>query len=145
MSADLNYDPFDWEIDTNPYPTFKRLRDEAPLYYNEKYDFYALSRFEDIDKCSVDWRSYSSARGSVLEMIKMGAIIPPGSILFEDPPSHDTHRALLSRVFTPKRVNAIEGEIRKFCAEQLDPKIGSGGFDFITDIGSYMPMRTIGM
>jgi cytochrome P450 len=141
----VHYDPYDFEIDTDPYPTFKRLRDEAPLYYNEKYDFFALSRFEDIEACSLDWRSYSSARGSVLEMIKMGVVIPPGSILFEDPPSHDTHRALLSRVFTPRRMAALEADVRQFCAEQLDPKVGSGGFDFIGDIGNYMPMRTIGM
>jgi len=141
----LKYDPYDWEIDSDPYPTFKRLRDEAPLYYNEKFDFYALSRFEDIEKCSLDWKNYSSARGSVLEMIKGGVQIPPGSILFEDPPSHDLHRSLLSRVFTPKRMNALDGEVRKFCAEMLDPRIGSGGFDFVTDIGSYVPMRAIGM
>ena len=145
VNGPVNYDPYDWEIDSDPYPTFKRLRDEAPLYYNEKYDFVALSRFEDVEKASLDWKSYSSARGSVLEMIKMGVDIPPGSILFEDPPSHDLHRSLLSRVFTPRRMNAIEGEVRQFCAEMLDPKIGTKGFDFVTDIGSYVPMRAIGM
>ena len=145
VNGPVNYDPYDWEIDSDPYPTFKRLRDEAPLYYNEKYDFFALSRFEDVEKASLDWKSYSSARGSVLEMIKMGVDIPPGSILFEDPPSHDLHRSLLSRVFTPRRMNAIEGEVRQFCAEMLDPKIGTKGFDFVTDIGSYVPMRAIGM
>ncbi len=141
----VHYDPYDWDIDADPYPTFKRMRDEAPLYYNEKYDFYALSRFDDVEKCSLDWKNYSSARGSVLEFIKLGMEIPPGSILFEDPPSHDLHRALLSRVFTPRRMNAIEAEIREFCAEQLDPRIGTGSFDFIKHIGSHMPMRTIGM
>jgi cytochrome P450 len=141
----VSYDPYDREIDKDPYPTFKRLRDEVPIYYNEKYDFFALSRFEDVERCSLDWKAYSSARGSVLEFIKMGAVIPPGSILFEDPPSHDLHRGLLSRVFTPKRINAVEADVRRFCAEQLDPRVGSGSFDFIGDIGSYMPMRTIGM
>ena len=144
-NGSVSYDPYDWDIDKDPYPTFKRLRDEAPLYYNEKYDFFALSRFEDVERCSLEWKSYSSAKGSVLELIKMGVDIPPGSILFEDPPSHDLHRGLLSRVFTPRRVNAIEGDVRKFCAEQLDPRVGTGSFDFIADIGSYMPMRTIGM
>jgi cytochrome P450 len=143
--SELYYDPFDFEIDTDPYPIWRRLRDEQPLYYNERYDFYALSRFADVEPCLVDWRTYSSAKGTVLELIKSGMEIPPGSIIFEDPPSHDLHRGLLSRVFTPKKMNAIEPKVREFCARSLDPLVGAGGFDFIADIGAEMPMRTIGM
>ena len=143
--AELYYDPFDFEIDTDPYPIWRRLRDERPLYYNERYDFYALSRFEDVEPCLVDWRTYSSAKGTILELIKSGMEIPPGSIIFEDPPGHDLHRGLLSRVFTPKKMNAIEPKVREFCARSLDPLVGTGGFDFIRDLGAQMPMRTIGM
>jgi len=141
----VNYDPYDFEIDTDPYPIWKRLRDEAPLYYNEQYDFFALSRFDDVERCSVDWRTYISGKGSVLELIKSGMEIPPGSILFEDPPAHDLHRGLLSRVFTPRKMNAIEPKVREFCARSLDPLVGSSGFDFVRDLGAQMPMRTIGM
>jgi cytochrome P450 len=143
--SDVYYDPFDFEIDTDPYPIWKRLRDESPLYYNERYDFYALSRFEDVERALVDWRTYSSARGTVLELIKSGVEIPRGSIIFEDPPDHDLYRGLLSRVFTPRKMAAIEPKIREFCARTLDPLVGSGGFDFIRDLGAQMPMRTIGM
>jgi cytochrome P450 len=139
------YDPYDFEIDADPYPVWKRLRDEAPLYYNDQYDFYALSRFDDVERCAVDWRTYISGRGSVMEMIKSGMEIPPGLILFEDPPAHDLHRGLLSRVFTPRKMEAIEPKVREFCARSLDPLVGSGGFDFIRDLGAQMPMRTIGM
>jgi cytochrome P450 len=139
------YDPFDFEIDTDPYPVWKRLRDDCPLYYNERYDFYALSRFEDVERALVDWRTYSSARGTVLELIKSGMEIPRGSIIFEDPPDHDLHRGLLSRVFTPRKMGAIEPKVREFCARCLDPLVGAGGFDFIRDLGAQMPMRTIGM
>ena len=142
---DLYYDPYDFEIDTNPYPIWKRLRDEQPLYYNDRYSFYAVSRFEDVERCSVDWNTFSSAKGTVLELITSGMEIPPGSIIFEDPPAHDLHRGLLSRVFTPKKMNAIEPKVREFCARSLDPLMGSGGFDFIEDLGAQMPMRTIGM
>src|SRR5262249_8189082 len=131
--------------DVDPYPVWKRLRDEAPLYYNEQYDFYALSRFVDVERCSVDWPTYISGKGSVLEVIKSGYEIPPGSILFEDPPAHDVHRGLLSRVFTPRKMAAIEPKVREFCARCLDPLVGAGGFDFIADLGAEMPMRTIGM
>jgi cytochrome P450 len=143
--SDVYYDPFDFEIDTDPYPIWKRLRDERPLYYNERYDFYALSRFEDVERALVDWRTYSSARGTVLELIKSGVEIPRGSIIFEDPPDHDLYRGLLSRVFTPRKMAAIEPKVREFCARTLDPLVGSGGFDFIRDLGAQMPMRTIGM
>ena len=142
---DLYYDPYDFEIDADPYPIWRRLREEQPLYYNEKYDFFAVSRFDDCEKALVDWRTYSSARGTVLELLKANLEMPPGSIIFEDPPSHDLHRGLLSRVFTPRRVNGLEPKIREYCATRLDPRVGTGGFDFIHDLGAYMPMRTIGM
>lgn len=142
---DVYYDPYDFEIDTDPYPIFKRLRDERPLYYNEKYDFYALSRFDDVEAGLKDAKRFSSAKGSLLELIQSGMDIPPGSIIFEDPPTHDVHRGILSRVFTPRKMGAIEPKVREFCARTLDPHVGSGGFDFISDLGAEMPMRTIGM
>jgi cytochrome P450 len=142
---DVYYDPYDFEIDSDPYPIWKRMRDEVPLYHNEKYDFYALSRFDDVERGLVDWETYRSGRGSILELIRADFGVPPGMILFEDPPIHDLHRALLSRVFTPKKMNAIEPKVREFCARSLDPLVGTGGFDFVRDLGAEMPMRTIGM
>jgi cytochrome P450 len=143
--VDLYYDPYDFEIDTDPYPVWRRLREERPLYYNERYGFWALSRFDDVERALVDWRTYSSAKGTVLELIKADMEIPPGSIIFEDPTDHDVHRGILSRVFTPKKMAAIEPKVREFCARSLDPLVGAGGFDFIGDLGAQMPMRTIGM
>jgi cytochrome P450 len=142
--SDLYYDPYDFDIDADPYPVWKRLRDEAPLYYNKRYDFYALSRFDDVERGLVDWETYRSGKGSILELIRANVELPPGIILFEDPPIHDFHRGLLSRVFTPKKMNAIEPKVREFCARTLDPLIGAGGFDFVADLGAQMPMRTIG-
>jgi cytochrome P450 len=142
---ELYYDPYDFDIDADPYPVWQRMRDEAPLYYNDKHDFCALSRFEDVRECSTDWKTYISGKGSVLELIKSGMEIPPGIILFEDPPAHDLHRSLLSRVFTPKRMADLEPQARAFCARALDPLIAEGRFDFIGDLAAEMPMRVIGM
>ena len=141
----IYYDPYDFEIDDDPYPVWRRMREEAPLYFNERYGFFALSRFDDVERCLVDWDTYRSGKGSVLEIIQMDLPIAPGNILMEDPPSHDIHRSLLSRVFTPMRMLAIEPDVRAFCADSLDPLVGTGGFDFVTDLGAQMPMRTIGM
>ncbi|HEV3134287.1 MAG TPA: cytochrome P450 [Acidimicrobiia bacterium] len=143
--SDVYYDPYDVEIDADPYPVFRRLRDEAPLYHNDKYDFYALSRFDDVERGLVDRETYISGRGAILELIKADIEMPPGVILFEDPPIHTMHRGLLSRVFTPKKMNALEPKIREFCAQSLDPLVGAGRFDFIRDLGAQMPMRVIGM
>ncbi|HEX4864545.1 MAG TPA: hypothetical protein VFV02_10755, partial [Acidimicrobiales bacterium] len=143
--SEVYYDPYDFDIDTDPYPVWKRLREEQPLYYNERYAFYAVSRFEDVERCLVDWKTYISSQGTVLEIIKSAIDMPSGSIIFEDPPAHDVHRGLLSRVFTPRRVGEIETKVRGFCARSLDPLVGRGGFDFILDLGAQMPMRTIGM
>jgi cytochrome P450 len=144
VTGDVYYDPYDAEIDVDPHPVWKRLRDEVPLYYNEPYDFYALSRFEDVEPCLIDWDTYRSGKGSILELIRADFEIPRGAILFEDPPRHDVHRGVMSRVFTPKKMNAIEPKVREFCARTLDPLVGSGHFDFIADLGAQMPMRTIG-
>ena len=143
-AVEVYYDPFDFEIDDDPYPIWKRLRDEAPLYYNEKYNFYALSRYEDVARELPNWEIYRSGRGTTMDIIMSGIEVPPGVILFEDPPIHDLHRRLLSRVFTPRRMEAIEPLTRQFCVRALDPLVGSGRFDFIEDIGAQIPMRTIG-
>jgi len=143
--SDIYYDPYDFEIDADPHPIWKRMRDEAPLYRNDEYEFWALSRFDDVLAGLSDWRTYSSARGTVLELIRSGVKIPPGTILFEDPPLHDAHRALMARLFTPRRMAELEPQVRDYCARSLDPLVGEGGFDFIADLGAQMPMRVIGM
>ena len=137
------FDPYDVEINANPYPTFARLREESPLYYNEQYDFYALSRFADVNKGLVDHETFSSARGAIIELIKANIEIPSGALIFEDPPIHTVHRKLLARMFTPRKINALEPKIREFCAQALDPLVGSGKIDFIKDFGAIMPMRVI--
>jgi cytochrome P450 len=143
--SDVNYDPYDVAINADPYPTYARLREEAPLYYNERYDFWAISRHTDVEKALTNPDTFSSRRGPILEMIKSDVAMPPGNILSEDPPVHTIHRKLMSRVFTPRRMNALEEQTRSYCAACLDPLVGSDRFDFVKDLGAEMPMRVIGM
>ena len=142
-TSDVYFDPYDVGINSDPYPVFRRLREEAPLYYNEQFDFYALSRYEDVNRALVDHETFSSARGAIIELIKANIEIPSGALIFEDPPIHTTHRKLLSRMFTPRKINALEPKIREFCARALDPLVGGEKFDFITDFGAIMPMQVI--
>ena len=143
--SDVHFDPYDVELIADPYPMFARLRDQAPLYYNAEYDFFAMSRFADVNKAVIDHVTYSSARGVILELIKANLEIPSGMLIFEDPPIHDVHRKLLSRMFTPRKIGALEPMIRDFCAQLLDPLVGSGRFDFVKDLGAIMPMKVISM
>src|SRR5437588_2296540 len=144
-AQDLYYDPYDIGINADPYPVFKRLREEAPLYYNDQHDFFAVSRYDDVERGFRDRETFISGRGGILELIKSGIEMPPGIVIFEDPPTHTIHRGLLSRMFTPRKVSGLEPQIRRYCAEALDPLIGSGRFDLVGDFAAQMPMRVIGM
>ncbi len=147
MSSDgpVYWDPFDREIAKDPYPIYTRMRAEAPLYYNDRHDFYVLSRCDDVDRGLTDWKTFSSSRGPILEVIKANIAIPPGTLLMEDPPIHDIHRSLLARVFTPRRVASIEPEIRDFCIRCLDRLVGRDRFDLMAEFANEVPMRVIGM
>jgi cytochrome P450 len=145
ITGPLRWDPYDPAYFSNPYPVFKRLREEAPLYYNAQYDFYAVSRYEDVMAGLADRDTFISGRGAVLEFIKSNTPVPPGVFIFEDPPLHTIHRGLLTRIFTPKKMTALEPVIREYCAKALDPLVEGGRFDFVADLGAQMPMRVIGM
>lgn len=139
---DLYWDPYDTEIDADPHPIWRRMRDEAPVYRNERYDFWALSRFEDVESAHRDPATYSSARGTVLEM--MGPDMHHwGQIIFMDPPEHTVHRSLVSRAFSPKQMAVMEGHVRDLCAEMLDPLVGREHFDYVQDFGAQLPSRVI--
>jgi len=142
---DVYFDPYDVAINADPYPTYARLREEAPAYYNERYDFWALSRHADVEKALVNWQVFSSTRSDILDIIKSGVELPPGVILFEDPPTHTMHRGLMSRIFTPRRMAALEDQVRAFCARCLDPLVDADGFDIIEELAAVLPMRVIGM
>ena len=140
----VQYDPYDADIDDDPYPTWTRLQDEAPLYRNDEHGFWAISRWDDVRPALLDWGTYRSGRGTVLEIVKAGVEIPPGILLFEDPPIHDAHRALLSRVFTPRRMVDLEPLVRSYVVEALDALVGRDEFDVIAEFGVEIPLRTIG-
>jgi cytochrome P450 len=145
IPSDLYYDPFDPEIDADPYPVYRRLREETPLYYNERHDFYAVSRADDVDRVLLDNETFISGRGGILDFIRANLTMPPATFIFTDPPSHTRYRKVLHGVFTPRRVAELEPKIRAFTARSLDAIVGTGRFDFMTDLGTQMPMRTIGM
>jgi cytochrome P450 len=139
------YDPYDTAIDRDPYPVWARMRDEHPLYRNDALDFYALSRWDDVKAALLDWETFRSGRGTTLDVVSAKVEIPPGILLWEDPPIHDAHRALLSRVFTPRRMLDLEPLVRGYCKAALDALADREEFDVVADFGIEVPLRTIGL
>src|ERR1700733_2916601 len=145
VKSELYYDPYDLEIHEDPYPTFKRLREEMPLYYNARHDFYAVSRHADVARGFIDKENLISSKGDVLELIKANVQMPPGTFIYEGPPLHTAHRGVVAGVFPPKRMASIEPLIRTYAARCLDEFVGAKRFDFIANLGAEMPMRVVGM
>jgi len=143
--APVYYDPYKEEIWRDPYPTFRRMREEAPVYYNSDYDFYALTLYEDVRDALMDVETFSSARGNILELIQANVEAPRGIIIMEDPPVHTVNRGVLSVLFTPKNIEPLEPRIREFCNQCFEVAREKGTFDFVGDLGAQMPMRVIGM
>ncbi len=143
MSEAVHWDPYNPNYFKDPYPVFRRLRQEAPVYHNEEHGFYALSHHVDVERGLKDWETFSSARGGIMEIIKANAEFPASLFIFQDPPKHTAFRALAQRMITPKRMASLEGQMRAFCAQHLDPLVGSDRFDIIADLGSKMPMKVI--
>jgi len=140
--SDLYWDPFDTAIDTDPYECWRRLRDDAPVYRNERFDFYALSRFADVEAASRDARSFSSAHGTVLELMSPTPGLS-GMLIFMDPPEHTRMRSLVSRAFTPRRVTRLEDRIRELCNRFLDAALEQPSFDFVQDFAARLPAMVI--
>ncbi len=144
-APEAHWDPYDYALMRDPHEAFRAIRERGPLYYNEEYDFYALTGYEDCIKGLSDRETFSNGKGVMIEQIRSGVAMPRGLFNFEDPPEHTIYRGLLSRVFTPGRMARLEPQIRAFCAEVLDPLVGVGRFDFVQDLGAIVPMQVIGM
>ncbi len=142
--APLVYSPYAYEIHEDPYPTYRRLRDEAPLYHNEAEGFWALSRHADVVEGFRDSERFSSSHGVSLDPQASGPhAYRTMSFLAMDPPKHGRMRGLVSRGFTPRRVAELEPRIRELTREHLDAAMARGTFDFISDLAGKLPMDVI--
>ena len=145
-TSELVYDPYDHETIFNPHAVFRRLRDEAPLYYSEQYGFYAVSRFEDVERTLVNRETFVSCKGVTLDMLKVGHGDPAGHLdLRGSSDARDPPRSACRGCSRRGGSGSWSPTIRRLCVELLDPLVGAGGFDFVADLGSQVPMRVIGM
>ena len=140
----LVYDPYAYEIHEDPYPTYARLRDEAPLYRNDERGFWALSRHADVMAAFRDSERFSNAEGVSIDPAASGPHAHRTmSFLAMDPPQHGRMRGLVSRGFTPRRVAEMEDSIRALTVEHLDACLDRGSFDFVADLAGKLPMDVI--
>ena len=134
------YDPFSYEVHEDPFPVYKRLRDEAPAYFNQQLGVWALSRYADVRQALVDHDRYCSGQGFTLEDI---GEFPLPMLLGMDPPDPTRLRATVNRALTPRQVAALEGPVRDLAAKLLDGIAGAGRADIITDFAARLPMAVI--
>jgi cytochrome P450 len=143
--APVEFDPFSDVFFDDPYDTYRRLRDEAPVYHNQRYGFWALSRYDDVVEAHKDWKTFSSSHGVDLHTLST----PPEdvavfrSIIMMDPPAHDRLRALVSRVFTPRAVQSFEPIVREVIETYVEPLDGRKSFDAVADLSGPFPVEII--
>ncbi|WP_253900520.1 cytochrome P450 [Mycobacterium asiaticum] len=140
----VEFDPFSTEFFNGAYGTYRRLRDEAPVYYSEKWDFWALTRYEDVAPATKDHETFSSAKGATLDMVKAhdDAIPVPKVIISMDPPEHQKMRRLVSNVFTPRAIAALEDMVRDKVYERIEA-LNPASFDVVADFSALFPNEVI--
>ncbi len=139
----VEFDPFSRDFFDDPYDTYADLREHAPCYYSEQYDFYALSRFDDVVNAHRDHATFSSTHGQTYEQLKSGEPAQLGSIISMDPPEHTRYRKLVSRSFTPRSIGNYEGLVREIISGYLDPLMGRRQFDILEEFAAPFPVEII--
>ena len=143
VTAELRWDPFDRALHRDPYGVWQRLRDEAPAYHNEQYDFYALSRFDDVIEASLNTETFSSEHGITLDAITDDPRGPPKAMIMMDPPDHTALRKMVNRTFFRSTVAKLEDRVRALCRRYLDEFVGAGEFDYVRDFSAKLPVMVI--
>ena len=135
----MEYNPFARDIQTNPYPVYQWLRDEAPVYHNEEIGFWALSRFDDVLNAHLDPARFVSGHGVTIEGYDRGNDV----LISRDEPSHTWHRKLVSRLFTPRAISELEPKVRAIAANVLDGARDAGEIDIVSEFSTHLPMMVI--
>jgi cytochrome P450 len=138
-TATVRFDPFSEGFFKNPYEIYRRMREEAPVYYSAEYDFYALTRHEDVAAGFKDYETYSSAYGVDLAQVRKGEVTEHGSIIAMDPPAHRRMRGLLNKVFTPRAIQALRPLVAQLVDKHLSA-VNPDGFDFVQDFSALFPV-----
>ncbi|MDV3123702.1 cytochrome P450 [Mycobacterium sp. 21AC1] len=141
-TSQLVFDPFSADFFNGPYETYRRMREEAPVYYSAEYDFYALTRHADVAAAFRDFETYSSAYGVDLAMVRTGQKVPAKMIISMDPPDHRHMRSLVNKVFTPRAITAMQDMVDEQIERYLHA-VDPDGFDVVSDVSAFFPVEVI--
>lgn len=141
--SEVEFDPYSQTYFDDPYALYRRMRDERPVFHNEKLGFYALSRWSDVVAAARDWSTYSSAYGIDFDALTKGRKYGFESLIMMDPPQHNHLRALVSRVFTPRAMNELEPMIREVVTGYLDVLADRDEADLVAEFSAYFPVDII--
>jgi cytochrome P450 len=137
------FDPFSDSFFDSPYETYRWMREEAPVYYSDRWDFYALSRYEDVVAAHRDWETFSSAYGVTVDVLAMRQRMHTNMMIIMDPPEHDRLRKLVRTVFTRKAIDDLEPLVTRVMGSFLDKLAGRDRFDMVADFAALFPVEVI--
>lgn len=145
MKTDIFFDPYSDVFYDHPYELYKQLRDEAPVSFNPKYNFFALARYADVVEASRDHETYSNRWGAAPPFLANAESVAegPGNMLFMDPPNHERMRKLVNRAFTPRAAQNFEHIVRRVIKEKADAIGGAKNFDWVADFVALFPVEVI--
>jgi hypothetical protein len=134
----VEYNPFARDTQINPFPVYRWLRDESPVYHNGEVGFYALSRFDDVLQAHLDTSRFLSGHGVTIEDTGASADL----LITKDEPEHTWHRKLVSRVFTSRAIAELEPAVRSVAAEALDGARDRGEMEVIGELSDTCRWRS---
>src|ERR1700739_3043200 len=139
----MEFDPYSDSFFDDPYETYRWMRDEAPVYYSERWDFYALTRHEDVVAAHRDWETFSSAYGVTLDGLSMRQRLNTNMLIIMDPPEHERLRKLVRQVFTKAAIANLEPLVVQVVTGYVDGVKGRPGFDVVADFAALFPVEII--
>ena len=133
------YDPFDPAVIADPFPYYRLLQSDAPVFEVEKHGFFVVSRFDDVENVAQNWEDFSTTWGPGPQRIES----PVASILQSDPPDHTRLRSIIARAFTPRAVKACDALVRQYARERVDALLELGQADLVEEYAIPIPVVVI--
>src|ERR1700736_4670143 len=137
------FNPYSDDFFDNPYDTYRWMRDEAPVYYSDRWTFYALTRHKDVVAAHRDWKTFSSAYGVTLDALSLRHRFDTNMMIIMDPPEHDRLRTLVRQVFTRSAIANLEPLVSEVISCYLDGLRGTSDFDIVADFAALFPVEII--
>lgn len=144
----FDFNPYDHQLHDNPYPVYSRLRNEEPVYYNEKRGFWVVSRYQDVKRVVQDPETFISSKGIAIELGSDGRAIKDHEFMLKplimmDPPHHPRMRRLVQRAFTNRRIEQLESAIHALAMELIDGFKHKGHCEFVSEFAGIFPVSVI--